>query len=238
MTNAFVIAFRDRGIDPLRGENLKYVTAYVEQLGLGPVYVIGDGRAGNASFNRHAAYNAGSARAFGEGATTVTYYESDMIVPREQLLRGIELAIEQPRLVIPFDERHELTAESSAQVRAGTITPQQGQAEVIKYKPRRVGAINILTKEALEAVGRWDTMFEGSHWDDRSMHTAFEVCCGRGSTAWVPGPSWHLYHLPGYQGAHLTGMDRNATARNKRRWQLYQQATTPERIRELTAGGG
>ncbi|HEX7425479.1 MAG TPA: glycosyltransferase family 2 protein, partial [Mycobacterium sp.] len=45
------------------------------------------------------------------------------------------------------------------------------------------------------------------------------------------------WHKPGLGGSHLTAEDKAATARNKERLELYRQATTPERIRELTAGG-
>jgi hypothetical protein len=66
------------------------------------------------------------------------------------------------------------------------------------------------------------------------MHIAFDICAG--PTRWIDGPSWHLYHLPGHEGTHLTPEDKAATARNKQRWQLYTQATTPDQIRRLTSG--
>jgi hypothetical protein len=67
------------------------------------------------------------------------------------------------------------------------------------------------------------------------MNRAFEVAAG--PTRCVNGPAYHLYHLPGWKGDHLTDEDRAATERNKARWQLYLGATSGERIRELTAGG-
>ena len=72
-------------------------------------------------------------------------------------------------------------------------------------------------------------------YDDVAMKIAFEVCAG--STRWVDGSAWHLWHKPGLGGSHRTAEDKAATARNKERLELYRQATTPERIRELTAGG-
>jgi hypothetical protein len=234
MSNAFVVAFRDRGVDEYRKKNFDFVTEYVRKLDLGPVYIVDDGRTGSESFCRHAAYNAGSRRAFDAGATTITYYEADMIVPRQQLVDGIAAALETPRLVIPFDARHEYDADQSDQIINGA-DPNTFTAPVIKRAPRRIGAVNIISAETYRAIGCWDEQYAGSHWDDRSMGIAFRVCTGN-DERWIPGPSHHLHHLPGYQGGHLTFEDRAATARNRRRFMKYERARTPEQIRRLTTG--
>ena len=228
MKPTIIIPFRDRGNDPLRKQNLDRVL----QSWVGwDVFVATDGRAGDAQFNRHKAYNQAAAHTESD---ILVYAESDMLINHSQIEQAIDQAASAPGLVVPFTERHELNPEDSVKVRAHELEPQDCQAEVIKPKPRRIGAINILSRETLSLVGRWDEAFEGNWWDDRSMHIAFDMCAG--PTRWIDGPSYHLYHLPGYQGKHLTAADKAATARNKRRWQLYKQARTPERIRELTAG--
>lgn len=224
MTHAFVIGFRDRGTDPLRQANLEFVTAYVTSLDLGPVYLVDDGRTGNQQWCRHAAYNKGARLAFGDGADIITFYESDMILPRQRLVDGIAAATESPGLVVPFTERHELNAHDSQRIRADEVDYQTCVGEVIKPKPRRTGAINIISAETYNLVGQYDEVFEGSHWDDRAMHRAFDVCAG--PTRWINGPSHHLYHLPGYEGAHLTDEDRAATATNLTRYQQYLRART------------
>ena len=224
------IPFRDRGRDPLRRANLERVLHH--WVGW-DVHVVTDGRTGDAQFNRHKAYNQAPALS---DAEILVYAESDMLIDFDQIHHSADLAAERTGLVVPFTERHELGPEDSAKVRAYEADPKDCKADIIKPKPRRIGAINVISRQTLELIGRWDDEFEGCWWDDRSMHIAFDMCAG--PTRWIDGPSYHLYHLPGYQGRHLTAADKAATARNKRRWQLYKQARTPERIRELTAGKG
>jgi len=229
----FVVGFRDRGTDPLRQANLAHTLSYLADLNLGPVHVTSDGHAGTASFNRHRAYNLGAATAFDSGADTIVFYESDMLVPREQLEAAIEAANEQPGLVVPFTCRHELSPHDSEQIRAGADHTDFIGVKIMP-KPRRTGAVNVITRTTYNLVGGYDEAFTGSHWDDISMHVAFDMCAG--PTRWINGPSWHLYHLLGYHGAHLTDEDKAATVANRRRWHRYRSAITPGQIRELTAG--
>lgn len=230
MTVAVIIPFRDRGADPLRAANLTRVLEWWSSFGA-DVSVVSDGRTGDQQFNRHKAYNRGAAQT---DADILAFVESDMLIDFTQMDEAITLASEKPRLVVPFTERHELSAESSELVRAHKLQPQHGRADVIKPKPRRTGAINVISRQALHLIGGYDEAFEGNWWDDRSMHIAFDMCTN--PTQWIDGPSWHLYHLPGHEGAHLTAEDKAATARNKQRWQQYREADTADRVRELTAG--
>lgn len=222
------IPFRDRGRDPLRRANLDTVLKHWAGY---DVLVVDDGRIGDAQFNRSAAYNRAASQTDSE---VLVFSESDMLLDHDRLNEAIDAALERPGLVVPFTERHELNAPDSQKVRDGAH-PRSFRADVVMPKPRRTGAINVLTRETLTLVGRYDEAFEGSWWDDRSMHIAFDMCAG--PTRWIDGPSWHLYHLPGYSGTHLTREDKQATARNKARWRLYTQATTPDQIRALTEGG-
>ncbi|QZT61256.1 glycosyltransferase family 2 protein [Mycolicibacterium austroafricanum] len=230
MTVSVIIPFRCRGTDPLRSHNLTRVLQQWSSFGAEIIVASDDGQ-GKDQFNRHRAYNRGTKQASGD---TLIYAESDMLIRFTQIDEAITLAEKQPRLVVPFTERHELNAEDSELVRAYNANPELFKADIIKPKPRRIGAINVLTKQALDMVGGWDETFTGCWWDDRSMHHAFDICTN--PTIWVDGPSWHLWHLPGYQGKHLTGADKLATERNKRRYRLYAQAKTAEQIRALTAG--
>lgn len=232
--NAFIIGFRDRATDEYRKRNFDHVLAYVESINLGPVYVVDDGNTGTAQWNRHKAYNTGAALAFGNGATTATFYEADMIVPRQQLVDGITAALDYPHLVIPFNERHEYNAQQSEAIMDG-IDPGTFKAPVVKRAPRRIGAVNIISQATYEAVGRWDEQHTGSWFDDRAMGLAFKVCTGR-PEQWIPGPSVHLWHKPGYEGTHLTPEDKAATAANRARFRLYQQAHTKDQMLQLTTG--
>lgn len=231
MNHAFVIGFRCRGTDPLRRANLEFVAEYVRGLDLGPLYVVDDGRTGDDQWCRHAAYNKGARIAFDAGSDVVTFYESDMILPREQLTEAIAAA-ETIGLVVPFSERHELNERDSERIRSGQVHYSSCVGKLVLPKPRRTGAINTVSRATFDAIGQYDPLFEGSHWDDRAMHRAFDICAG--PTRWIDGPSHHLYHLPGYEGAHLTDADRAATEANRRRFGMYKRATTPEQIRALT----
>lgn len=228
MTVAVIIPFRDRGTDSLRSANLTRVLEWWSNFNA-DVSVVSDGRTGDQQFNRHVAYNRGAAQT---DADILAFVESDMLIDFAQIDEAISQAAETLGLVVPFTERHELTPDSSDLVRTHKIHPRDGTADVIKPKPRRTGAINILSRATLEAVGQYDPAFEGNWWDDRAMHIAFDICAG--PTRWIDGPSWHLYHLPGHKGSHLSVEDIAATARNKQRWQRYREATTPDQIRHLT----
>lgn len=226
MTAAVIIGFRDRGTDPMRQANLDRVLQHWDGW---DVLVVDDGLTGTAQFNRHAAYNRGAAQT---DADVLVYAESDMLIDHQQIGHGITAATTQPGLVVPFTERHELGPAESRWVRANAVDPATCRAQVIKPKPRRIGAINIISRTTLNMVGCWDEQFCGNWWDDRSMHRAFDLCAG--PTRWIDGPAWHLWHLPGHTGPHLTDEDKAATAANRRRFGQYQRAKTATQIRALT----
>lgn len=228
-----VIPFRDRGHDPLRQQNLDAVLAWWKSSPW-PVHVVDDGRTGAAQFNRSAAYNRGADLARELGVDVVVYTEADMMIPHGQIEQAIEAAAEQPGLVVPFTTYNYLSPVDSARVRHG--------ANLIPLVPESVmdngasmGAVNVVSLAALDAIGRWDEGFEGNWYDDNAMEQAFAVCCG--VRRHVFGPAWHLYHLPGWTGDHLTDADREATEANRQRWLRYEAATTPEQIRALTGEG-
>jgi hypothetical protein len=158
-----------------------------------------------------------------------------MLVPYSQIRQAVAMSAAAPGLVVPFIQYRYLTSEDSGLVRAHDIEPGDCIPESTMDNGKSIGAINVVSRETLDAIGQWDEVFEGAWYDDVAMKIAFEVCAG--PTRWVDGPAWHLWHKPGLGGSHLTAEDKAATARNKERLELYRQATTLERIRELTAGG-
>lgn len=226
---AVIIPFRDRGRDALRGANLKRVLRHWD--GFAEIVVVDDGRTGSAQFNRSAAYNRGAALT---SAEVIVYTESDMIIDHAQINAAVALAAESPGLVVPFTEYHYLNPSDSADVRDTMLDPETCTAESVRDGGASTGAINVISRDTLDAVGRWDEAFEGSWYDDTSMQIAFEMCAG--PTRWVPGPAYHLYHLPGWTGDHLTAEDKAATEANKVRLALYQSAVNADEIRELTTG--
>ncbi|MGU3650685.1 glycosyltransferase family 2 protein [Mycolicibacterium sp. A43C] len=231
MSTAVIIGFRDRGTDPLRAANLTRTLEHWSSFGT-EIIVVSDGLTGDAQFNRHKAYNRGAAQT---DAEILAFVESDMLLPFGAMDTAIDWAADAPGLVVPFTERHEFGPPESELIRDHRALPQALTANVVKLKPRRTGAINVLSRRTLQLVGGYDEAFAGSWWDDRAMHLAFDVCAG--PTRWVDGPSFHLYHQPGYEGQHLTAADKAATRANLRRFIRYQRVRTPEQIRILTAGG-
>ena len=228
MNVEIIIPFRDRGTDPLRRANLTRVLEHWKPFA--PVTITTDGLGGDSQFNRSESYN----RAIrSSDADIFVLTESDMLIDFSQIEQAVEWAAQTPGLVVPFTERHEHNDADSNLIRQGSDY-RRFRAKVIKPKPRRTGAINVISRQTYEAVGQYDPCFSGSWWDDRAMHIAFDICAG--PTRWVNGPSHHLWHLPGFTGAHLTPEDRAATARNRRRFNRYQRARTPEQIRALTSG--
>lgn len=229
---AVIIPFRDRGIDPLRKANLDRVVDHWRVYTKTPT-VVSDGRTSDAQFNRSAAYNEGVREC--PAAEVFVFTESDMLLDYGQIDLAVCVARETPGLVVPFTQYRYLTLEDSARVRAHEADPAECTPESTMDNGASIGAVNVVSRETLELVGGYDETFEGSWYDDSAMRIAFDKACG--PTRWVNGPAHHLYHLPGWKGDHLTEADRAATARNKARYALYEQAQTPERIRQLTAGG-
>lgn len=232
MNILIAIPFRDRGVDEYRSANLRRVLEHWRGFGE-MITVLDDGRDADAPFCRSAAYNRAAQPPF--NADVIVYAESDMLIDYAQIREGIEQATTAPGLVVPFTKYRYLTPDDSELVRAGNKEPEHCTPEYTMDNGRSVGAINIVSRQTINAVGQWDEAFQGSWHDDRAMRIAFDITAGQ--TRFIDGSASHLYHLPGWQGAHLTSEDRNATAQNKRRYEMYAAAKTPERIRELTAGG-
>lgn len=232
MSVAVVIPFRDRGNDWRRHANLNRALEHWAKAGI-YAHVFDDGRSGDEQFNRSACYN----RAVRElKADTFVFSEADLLVPIVQIDQGIELAQQSLGLVVPFSHFMAMESDDSERVRAHCISPAEAFAQQVREPYTSIGAVNIVSRESVEAIGQYDEGFEGAWYDDDAMNIAFTVCCGR-YTRFVDGPGYHQYHLPGAQGEHLTDADRAATAANQARFERYRHShMTPTRIRELTAG--
>lgn len=225
-----VVPFRDRGHDPRRAANLAAVRRWWEGSPW-PLYVVTDSREGDEQFNRSAAYNRGTEVAIAAGADVIVYTEADMLIPWTQVDQAITAAADRPGLVVPFSEYRYLSAKDSETVRMSQ-RPRAVIPETVMDDSSSMGAVNVVSTASLDAVGRWDESFEGNWYDDNAMERAFAVCCG--PRRHIAGPAWHLYHLPGWSGAHLSDADRAATEANRLRWELYRAASTPDEIRALT----
>jgi len=225
---AVIIPFRSRGNDPLREQNLERVLVDWRQGGYRPI-VVGDGRRGSEPFCRSAAYNQGVELV---DADVYVFTESDMLIRPEAIELAVDLALSQPGLVIPFSEFRALGERDSRLVRAFAADPYDCLATPIRGYRGSIGAINVVSRGTYDLVGGYDERFEGAWYDDDAMKVAFEICSG--PTRWVDGAAYHLYHLSGGSGDHLTSADRKVTARNRLRYQQYRAASTADEIRVLT----
>lgn len=223
---AVIIPFRDRGKDSLRQANLNRVLKH--WVGF-DVSVVDDGRCGDAQFNRSAAYNRAVAAS---DADVFVFTESDMLIPHDQIHQAIQFAY-TPGLVVPFTRYCYLNPADSVKVRNGQ-PPERFVPKYVMGDGRSIGAINVVSRESVELIGRFPEEFEGNWFDDNAIEHCFTTCCG--PTRHIEGDAWHLYHLPGHTGSHLTAEDKAATARNKTRFEQYQTVTDPERIRAMTSG--
>lgn len=227
-----VIPHRDRGRDWRRQANLESAVRWWRDLGIDPL-VVDDGRSGDEQFNRSAAYNRG-VRA--TSADVIVFSEADLLVPLTQIEQAVALAAERPGLVVPFSKFLAMEDEDSTLVRGRILKPSEASSEQIRGDNQSIGAVNVVSRRSVEMIGQYDEAFDGAWFDDDATEMAFRVCCG--PTRFVNGPGYHQYHLPNVGDAeNVTDDDRAATERNKARWELYRRAITPERIRELTAGG-
>lgn len=236
---AIIIPWRDKG-DPWRKANLEVVVAHLQSICAPQIAIVSDGRLGDEPFNRSAAYNLGIRGL--RGIEVFVFHEADMLVSRAQLDAAVDMAARSPGLVVPFDTYHYLSAEATGCIHQGA-NPADARPEYVMANGRSIGAVNAVSVETLIAVGQWDERFSGWGFDDRAMDIAFALATGE-RTRFVPGSGTHLWHTPGWSansrfrgGADVPRHEAEATVANEARYRLYRRATTPQRIRELTAGG-
>ena len=227
-TVAVVIPFRSRGNDPLREQNLARVLTEWRENGYEPI-VVSDGRGGSDSFCRSAAYNQAVQMV---DADVYVFTESDLIIRPEAIELAVDLAVKEPGLVIPFSEFRSLGERDSRLIRHYVADPANCLTELVRGYRGSIGAINVVSRKSYDLIGAYDEGFEGAWYDDDAMKIAFEICCG--PTRWVDGPAYHLYHLSGGRGRHLTDEDRAATIKNRTRYEQYQSSSTADQIRLLT----
>lgn len=225
-----IIPFRDRGTDPLRKANLDRVLQHWRDHHFTEATVVGDGRSGRELFNRSAAYNLGI-RAVPPDADGYIFAESDMLVPPDQVDQAVNLASESLGMVVPFSTYCYQGDENSAAIREHLRKPQECVPRWRKENCTSIGAINVVSRATMEAVGQWDEKFEGNWYDDNAMDVAFSTICA--PTRFVPGEGHHLHHLPGHRGKHLSDKEKAATAANQRRLTAYERAASTNNVAEL-----
>jgi hypothetical protein len=216
---AVIIPWRDRGTDPLRPANLARVLEHWETFEHTP-WVVGDGRQDKELFNRSAAYNRGIAAADPDTEVFI-FAESDMLCPPDQIFEAVTAADKELGMVVPFSTYHYHSREASQHILQGT-DPARCKPMWRMVGCRSIGAINVMSRKTLDALGQWDEKFEGNWYDDDAMKLALDLLAG--PTRFIEGTAHHLYHLPGHRGKHLTDMEKMATKRNQKRLALYDTA--------------
>lgn len=233
-TIGVVVPWRYKG-DPWRLANFTTVRYHLD--GFAPVVVASDGLAGDTPFNRSRAYNLGAAQL--PEADVIVFHEADMLIPRAQLVIAVNAALVKPGMVVPFDTYDYLSPEDTSKVRAGA-DPQFCTPEFVMADGRSNGAVNVVSRSTLEAVGGWDENFSGWGFDDRAMARAFEITSSS-PTRYIQGHGVHLWHRPGWSvesrfrgGSEIPPEEHYATVRNEARYRRYRQARTAADIRALT----
>lgn len=224
-----IIPFRDRHTDPLRAANLARVLEHWESFHPSP-WVVSDGRTHKELFNRSSAYNRGIA-AVDPDTEVFIFAESDMLCPPEQIFEGVQLAEIEFAMVVPFSTYAYQGPENSAMIRAGVLQPQELKPQWQMKDCRSIGAINIVSRRTMDAVGQWDEKFEGNWFDDDAMKLAFDTITS--PTRFIDGRADHLHHLPGHRGKHLSDQEKNATARNQRRLAEYERSARTNNVAYL-----
>lgn len=222
---AVIIPFRDRGRDPRRTANLDVVMTWWWAHGFIP-QIVDDGLTGDAQFNRHRAYNIGVSR--NPAADVFVFTEADMLIPAQQVIDAMRMAVAEPGLVVPFTQYRYLSDTKTADVRGifADSSPEELSVWMNLNSPfllkpestmdggKSIGAVNVVSRETLNLTGGFTEATRGNWYDDNITEEGFAFLSGR-KTRWVPGPATHLYHLPGHTGEHLTDADRKATEYNK-----------------------
>jgi hypothetical protein len=228
---AIIIPFRDRGVDLRRGANLEVVQAWWYAQGMEP-QIVDDGLSGDAQFNRHRAYNRAVSR--NPDADVFVFTEADMLIPLTQIRQAVRMSMSyNTGLVVPFTQYRYLSDSTTEIIRE--VYQDRGVAEIARWwslpadnpksifgltpettmdEGRSIGAVNVVSRETLDITGGFTEATFGNWYDDRITEEGFAYLTGE-KTQFVTGPAAHLYHLPGWTGAHLTREDKNATHRNR-----------------------
>jgi hypothetical protein len=234
MSIAVVIPWRNPDAAPpaqkigWRASAAAYTIAYYQTLNIGPVIVVDDGRTGG-HFNRHAAYNAGLARATTD---VILWNEADTLIPKAQITAAALLAASAPGIVLPFTERHELDAAQTMDVYAGTVDPFTLDGGQFVFPSRKsIGQAGVTSRATVDAIGgRWPTQFEGWGYDDTAAFHCFNTLAG--PPRWIDGKGTHLHHPPAFN--QPTPDQAAATERNRQQYH-YLASLTPEALREYLA---
>ena len=180
-----------------------------------PEYPIFEGHHDTGLFNRSAAINraAGSAGVW----DVAIIIDADVLCDPDRVRKGVELAAETGRMVLPFDVRKDLNPVGSNMVKAGNSG--NWDRFVHRTYTDMCSSVVIVTRKLWDEVGGFDETFVGWGREDN----AFAVSCetfADGPLIKMPGELWHLFHVTAKEGRPGT----LTHTRNKARADLYLAA--------------
>ncbi len=187
MNVAVLVPFRSRGCE-YRETNFRHVRRLWADAG----YFVLPCDDGADPFSRAASINRGY-QALDIGATVwadvVIIADADTVVPEAQASKAVEMAAEQPGLVVAFNRYRYLTEEGTERC----LARKDGWRKLTKFTlPLTVSSCVAVSTETWDTVGGFDPRFRAWGFED----VAFEAACNAlaGPTRWVHGDCHHLYH--------------------------------------------
>jgi hypothetical protein len=183
-------------------------------------------------FNRSAAVNR-AAKLAGDWDVAVII-DSDVICNPQRVKEAVLLAHETGSMVLPHDNRKDLSPAGSQRVRRGydgnwdslvhrTYSVENGHPSV--------SSVVVISRRQWDLVGGFDEDFRGWGYED----TAFAAACETfGGVIRMPGEVWHLWHPTAREGKRGT----RSWSHNSTKGQRYRTAIgNPDAIRALQAEG-
>lgn len=173
------IPWRDSG--PERARVKDYIVSYYSAIGN---VILAD--SGPGEFNRSEARNNAAAQASGDA---LVFMDADAYIPLNQVSAAFELARGSETLVKPFSTAGYLTeAATNMLIDSGIIAPDWMNATSDGF----VGLSWAIRRDLFEALGGFDTAFEGYGGEDNAFCAACDNLLG--PTQLVPGFGYSLWH--------------------------------------------
>lgn len=178
-------------------------------------------------FCRSVALNRAAAAA-GEW-TVALIVDADTIPDPNLVTQALRRAVETGQMVLPYDDRRELTpAETEAVLHGATPTPTMGR----DFGPAVSGAV-VVSRRLWDAVGGFSEEFVGWGAEDNDFADACERTGGK--LIRIPGALWHLHHAraaDATEGSPILQANRRRWQERRRTWRdlpsAYRSRTRPE----------
>lgn len=170
-------------------------------------------------FNRSLALNIAAIQA-GNWHVAV-FIDSDAYIDPEQLTKAIRLAVDEQKVVLPFDqvvELNEWTTDEILQSGQLIFKPTEDQVENVRTKDmQRQSLFVVVPRNVFEQIGGFDEGFVGWGGEDNAFYRAAEIIAG--SVLRLEGNAYHLWHKQA---------SRDHQPQNGMRYRTYMTAQSRE----------